>query len=111
MDHRLIGTGTRQPLDGAAALAADELRQARQAQALRDRVMEHLTALRMDAAWMRTHLSDSRALEGKLDEAAGLLANALTATQEVAAGLRPLALDDLGLAAALEGGTAGGTGK
>ena len=34
-----------------------------------------------------------------------------TRGQEVAAGLRPLALDDLGLAAALEGGTAGGTGK
>lgn len=101
MDHRLDEVGTMPPLDSVAAFAADELRQARLAQDLRERVMDPLAALQMDAAWMRTHLGDSRAMDGKLDEVVGLLANALCATREVAEGLRPLALDDLGLAAAL----------
>lgn len=102
MDHRAIEVGTLQPLDSVAAFAADELRQARLAQRLRECVMDPLIALRMDAAWMRTHLGDSRTLQGKLDEAVGLLANALSAIKDVADGLRPLTLDDLGPAAALE---------
>lgn len=103
MDHRPGGIGTSRPPDGAAAFAADEVRQERLARALRERVMEPLAVLRMDAAWMRAHLDESQALAGKLDEALGILANAMGATRDVAAGLRPQALDDLGLAAALEG--------
>lgn len=102
MNHQLIGTGTGHPLDGARAFAADEMRQARLARTLRERVMEPLAALRMDAAWMRMHLGDTRAIDSKLVDVLGLVADAVAATHDVSVALRPLALDDLGLAAALE---------
>lgn len=102
MDSRLSRTDAGQATEIAAAFAADESRQARLARDLRERVMEPLAALRMDVSWMRTHLDDRWSLDGKLDEAVGLLAGAVTSIRHVAAGLAPLALDDFGLAAALE---------
>jgi signal transduction histidine kinase len=70
---------------------------------LHDELGQNLTALKMDLSWLQTHTSDEavasleriRAMQGVLD-------STVVATRRIAADLRPMMLDDLGLKAALE---------
>lgn len=88
------------------ALTSNRVREqekGRVARELHDELGQALTALKMDAAWLRENLSGPREeLAAKLTEMQVLLDGTVAATRRISADLRPLVLDDLGLAAAAE---------
>jgi PAS domain S-box-containing protein len=67
------------------------------ARELHDELGQLLTALKMDLAWLREQLS-SRELLQRADEMGRMLDQTVAATRRISADLRPLMLDDLGLA-------------
>jgi two-component system, NarL family, sensor histidine kinase UhpB len=86
---------------GSAALRAQEEERARVARDLHDEVNQSLTGLllRLEA----TREAAPPELEGELAETKALANQAMTELLSLARQLRPTALDDLGLAAAIEG--------
>lgn len=87
----------------AAANAIREEEKTRVARELHDELAQSLTALKMDANWVRDHAaSEPESAAAKLTEMLAMLDGAIAATRRIAADLRPLLLDDLGLAPAVE---------
>ena len=88
------------------ALAASSVREqekSRIARELHDELGQSLTALKIDVVWMKQNLSAPTAeLAGKLTEMQQLVDSTVMATRRLSSDLRPLILDDLGLAAAAE---------
>ena len=95
----------RQELASFAAESAGvrEQEKSRIARELHDELAQSLTALKMDTIWLRDHLSagDDPA-QGRITQMLAMLDGAVASTRRIAADLRPLVLDDLGLVAALE---------
>lgn len=95
-------------LEELAAFAAEsagvrEQEKSRIARELHDELAQSLTALKMDTIWLRGHLAagDARSQE-KIAQMLAMLDGAVASTRRIAADLRPLVLDDLGLVAAIE---------
>lgn len=90
----------------AFAVAANAIREeekARLARELHDELAQSLTALKMDTIWVRDNAAGGlEAVAGKLSEMVAMLDRTVTATRRMAADLRPLMLDDLGLVPAIE---------
>ena len=85
------------------ASAMVEQEKARVARELHDELAQSLTALKMDTLWLREHVpAQLDAAHAKLAQMTDMLDASVAATRRIAADLRPLLLDDLGLAAALE---------
>ena len=88
------------------ALAANTLREQekrRIARELHDELGQALTALKIDVGWLRGHLEGAPAgVQDKLASMQVLLDGTVAATRRISADLRPLVLDDLGLAAAAD---------
>jgi len=77
---------------------------ARVARELHDELAQSLTALKMDTQWLRQRVgaqSDAQVLQ-RLQDMSAMLDRTVAATRRIAADLRPLMLDDLGLQPALE---------
>ena len=86
-----------------AAQAIREEEKARLARELHDELAQSLTALKMDTIWVRDHaLSAPAMVTAKLSEMVEMLDRTVAATRRMAADLRPLMLDDLGLVPAIE---------
>lgn len=91
-----------------AAFAAEAARireqeKTRVARELHDELAQSLTALKMDAIWLRDNPGAATAdVQGKLADMLGMLDDSVAATRRIAADLRPLLLDDLGLVPAIE---------
>jgi PAS domain S-box-containing protein len=86
-----------------AANEALEAERRRTARELHDELGQSLTALKMDLESLRSALPPGRAELGERAQAMHALLDAtIAATRRIAADLRPLMLDDLGLAAALD---------
>ena len=83
-----------------AALSAQERERARIARDLHDEVNQALTALLLRLEALRRQTDDPAAAE-ELGEIAGLISRAMRELLDLARGLRPTTLDDLGLEAAL----------
>lgn len=80
-----------------------EQEKSRVARELHDELGGALTALKMDAAWLHERLPEGAAdLEEKLESMQRLLDQTVAATRRISADLRPMMLDDLGLAPAVE---------
>lgn len=87
----------------AEASGVREQEKSRIARELHDELAQSLTALKMDTIWVRDNLrGDAAAAVAKLDAMVAMLDQSVAATRRIAADLRPLVLDDLGLAAAIE---------
>lgn len=85
------------------AHAIRESEKSRVARELHDELAQSLTALKMDANWVRDRLGDtSPAVTARLNGMLTLLDATVAATRRIAADLRPLLLDDLGLVPAIE---------
>jgi PAS domain S-box-containing protein len=83
----------------ARVLEAREEEKTRIARELHDELGQLLTALKMDLSWLRERLPQGNAeLATKADEMGALLDQTVNSTRRIAADLRPLMLDDLGLA-------------
>lgn len=86
-----------------AVSAIREEEKSRVARELHDELAQSLTALKMDTNWVRDNVASAPALaQQKLSEMLGLLDGAVASTRRIASDLRPLLLDDLGLAPAIE---------
>ncbi|MFD0667147.1 PAS domain-containing sensor histidine kinase [Ramlibacter sp. MAHUQ-53] len=85
------------------ASAIREQEKSRVARELHDELAQSLTALKMDAIWLRDHLArDPEAAAAKVSGMLQMLDASVAATRRIAADLRPLVLDDLGLVPAIE---------
>jgi signal transduction histidine kinase len=71
------------------------------ARELHDELGQLLTAMKMDLGWMRERLPDA-ALAAKAAEIGEMLDRTVASTRRISADLRPLMLDDLGLADAAQ---------
>jgi PAS domain S-box-containing protein len=88
---------------GAAAHMTREQEKSRISRELHDELGQLLTMLQMDVAWCKEKLPyGNDALEARLERMEGLLKSTIAATRRIAADLRPLMLDDLGLVPSLE---------
>jgi signal transduction histidine kinase len=86
-----------------AANAILEEEKARVARELHDDIAQSLTALKMDTIWVRDNAAiASEAAVAKLTDMLETLDRTIGATRRIAADLRPLLLDDLGLVPAIE---------
>lgn len=88
---------------GSTAHIAREQEKSRIARELHDELAQGLTMLQMDVAWCKAKLAGGHA-DGmvKLERMEKLLKSTVAATRRIAADLRPLMLDDLGLVPAVE---------
>jgi len=87
----------------SAAHRAREHEKSRVARELHDELGQSLTALRMDVAWCRNKIAgDGDGVTARLERMEEMLEATVAATRRIAADLRPLMLDDLGLLPALE---------
>ena len=85
-----------------AAISAREHEQKRIARELHDELAQSMSVLKMDITLIRASGSDGDAARGKrLDRMEAQVDTTIAAMRRIAADLRPLVLDDLGLAAAL----------
>lgn len=88
---------------GVIAHQAREQEKSRIARELHDELAQSLTALQMDVAWCKEKLPAGQdGLAKKLQRMETLLDTTVAATRRIAADLRPLMLDDLGLLPAVE---------
>ncbi|MFM2400387.1 MAG: hypothetical protein RL341_2544, partial [Pseudomonadota bacterium] len=86
-----------------ASQTAREEEKARISRELHDELGQNLTALKMDLSWLESHVSSEGAARAERVRAMqAVLDSTVVATRRIAADLRPLMLDDLGLMAALE---------
>jgi PAS domain S-box-containing protein len=87
--------------------AMNEVREAertRIARELHDELAQWLTALRMDVSWLAARLPREQAkLLERTEKMKGVVDTTVTAVRRIAADLRPVMLDDLGLVPAIEG--------
>jgi PAS domain S-box-containing protein len=88
---------------GAAAHLMREQEKSRIARELHDELGQLLTMLQMDVAWCKEKRpAGNDAFAAKLDRMEALLQSTIAATRRIAADLRPLMLDDLGLIPSIE---------
>jgi PAS domain S-box-containing protein len=86
-----------------ASQTAREEEKSRISRELHDELGQNLTALKMDLSWLQSHTSnDLAARNERILAMQKVLDSTVVATRRIAADLRPLMLDDLGLKAALE---------
>jgi PAS domain S-box-containing protein len=80
-----------------------EQEKSRIARELHDELAQSLTALKMDTIWVRQRMAaDPAGAAAKLAQMLAMLDECVAATRRIAADLRPLVLDDLGLVPAIE---------
>lgn len=73
------------------------------AREIHDQLGQSLTVLKMDLSWLKKHMFESNdKMEEKMTAMAGMIETAMDSLHAVIAELRPVMLDDFGLAAAID---------
>jgi signal transduction histidine kinase len=87
----------------AAVNVAREEEKTRVARELHDELAQSMTALKMDTIWVLENIpAPTAAVTAKLTEMLAMVDGMVASTRRIAADLRPLMLDDLGLVPAIE---------
>ena len=86
----------------AAMHEVREAERTRVARELHDELAQWLTALKLDAAWVAARLPPEQNLSDRMKRILGVIDTTVAAVRRIAADLRPLMLDDLGLVPAIE---------
>lgn len=87
----------------AEASGVREQEKSRIARELHDELAQSLTVLKMDTIWLRDNFAaDPERAATKIRQMLATLDDSVAATRRIAADLRPLVLDDLGLGPAIE---------
>ncbi len=87
----------------ASVMNSQEIERAAIARELHDELGQVLTALRLDAAWLRNHLEGKHSkCEDRIQDMCKLIDHSIDDVRSMAFRLRPGVLDDLGLVEALE---------
>ena len=86
----------------AESAGVREQEKSRIARELHDELAQSLTALKMDTIWLRDHVPGDEPAQAKVTQMLALLDGAVASVRRIAADLRPLVLDDLGLVPAIE---------
>jgi PAS domain S-box-containing protein len=86
------------------ASAIREQEKSRVARELHDELAQSLTAIKMDTIWLKDHLQGATdpTVAAKVADMLRMIDGAVASTRRIAADLRPLVLDDLGLMPAIE---------
>jgi PAS domain S-box-containing protein len=88
---------------GSTAQVAREQEKSRIARELHDELGQALTLLQMDVAWCKARVAGGQGdFLARIERMETLLKSTVSATRRIAADLRPLMLDDLGLVPAVE---------
>jgi len=83
--------------------SAREEESVRIAREIHDELGQNLTAIKMDLTWMKKNaVDDQPQLHEKIDAVLKLLSATVTSVRRICSELRPSALDDIGLTAAIE---------
>jgi len=102
-EEALLGSRDEIRMLGLAAQNLREQEKSRVARELHDELGQALTALKIDVGWLRDQaINQAPAIQSKLGSMQMLLDGTVAATRRISADLRPLVLDDLGLAAAAD---------
>jgi len=72
-------------------------------QSLHDEMGQSLTALQLDAGWIRRHCKDSPEVVGVVDRMQQSIEDSAASMRRIVADMRPRMLDDLGITAAIKG--------
>jgi len=72
-------------------------------QSLHDEMGQNLTALQLDAGWIRRHCNDDPVILGIVDRMQHSIADSAGSMRRIVADMRPRVLDDLGITAAIKG--------
>ena len=86
----------------AAMHEVREAERTRVARELHDELAQWLTALKMDAAWLAARLPREPGVGDRMTRILGVIDTTVASVRRIAADLRPLMLDDLGLVPAIE---------
>jgi PAS domain S-box-containing protein len=84
------------------ASAIREQEKSRVARELHDELAQSLSALKMDTMWLRERVRGNAETAAKVEDMVKMLDGAVASTRRIAADLRPLVLDDLGLMPAID---------
>jgi signal transduction histidine kinase len=72
-------------------------------QALHDEMGQNLTALQLDASWIRRHCTDAPEVLAVVDRMQESISHSASSMRRIVADMRPRVLDDLGICAAING--------
>jgi signal transduction histidine kinase len=72
-------------------------------QSLHDEMGQSLTALQLDAGWIRRHCKDDAAIIGVADRMQDAIEDSAASMRRIVADMRPRVLDDLGIIPAIKG--------
>jgi len=72
-------------------------------QSLHDEMGQNLTALQLDAGWIRRHCNDDPVILGIVDRMQHSIEDSAGSMRRIVADMRPRVLDDLGITAAIKG--------
>ena len=79
-----------------------EQEKSRVARELHDELAQLLTAIKIDMMWLHDNLGSGPSAAAKVQGMLGMIDGAVASTRRIAADLRPLVLDDLGMMPAIE---------
>lgn len=79
-----------------------EEERARISRELHDELGQTLTAMKIELIWLHDRLADSDVLQARVDRLASIADRSITDLRRIAANLRPMILDELGLVSAIK---------